>query len=74
MPRLHLDVAELPVGGHRRGPVAGLGGQLDGLVEGHRALLVAAADGVDQRPAEGAERLAAQCRVATGGRVVTGTT
>jgi len=67
--RLHLDVPQLAVGGHRRGPVASLGGQPDGLVEGDRPLLVAAADGMDQRAPEGAQGTAMQRRVAAAGGI-----
>ena len=49
---LHVDEAELPVGGHRRLGVTGLGGQPDGLVQDDGTLLVAAPDGMDQRPAQ----------------------
>jgi hypothetical protein len=63
---LHLDEAELAVGGHRGVAVAGAGRQPDGLVEDQRALLVATADGVDQRAAEGDQRLAPQAGVAAG--------
>ena len=52
---LHVDVAQLPVGGHRRLAVTGLGGQPHRLVQDDGALLVAAADRVDQRAAQGGQ-------------------
>jgi hypothetical protein len=69
---LHLHEAELPVGGHGRLAVAGLGGQPDRLVQDDGPLLVAAPDGVDQRPAQGGQGAGLEGRVGLGGRVGAG--
>jgi hypothetical protein len=69
---LHVDEAELPMGGDRRLTVACLGGHLDRLVEDRGALLVPATNRVDQRATQGGQRAGPQDGIAARGRVRAG--